>query len=272
MGKESILIVGHPASGKTTFIAQLYTRLGLGESKIKLLKSPENIKAIKDAVDSLAGGEEAETTSATDYAELNLNIEVNGQIIDLVCPDYGGEQVNNITALMEIDENWEKLLESNRWLLFIRPNEITHDYDLSVTSYEDILTKKSEETIMPGLSKQSKFIELLQSMLFIKGYGIKQSIKKPSLTIVLTCWDELNTKEKPIEILQEKLPLLLDFLKTIWSDDSFRVLGLSAQEFPLKEQENKDKYLDNLPENYGYMIDIDGKKDSDITKVIQLAF
>ncbi len=54
MGKESILIVGHPASGKTTFIAQLYTRLGIGQSKIKLLKAPENIKAIKDAVDSLA--------------------------------------------------------------------------------------------------------------------------------------------------------------------------------------------------------------------------
>lgn len=269
MAKESILIVGHPASGKTTFIAQLYTRLGLKESKIKLCKAPNNIKAIKDAVDSLARGKEPETTSATDYAELILNIEVNGQVIDLVCPDYGGEQVNDITDLMEINENWEKLLDSNRWLLFIRPNDIVHDYDLSVTSYKEISSTKSKEVIMPVLSKQSRLIELLQSMLYIKGLGVKQPISKPSLTIVLTCWDELNTKEKPLTILQEKLPLLLNFTKTIWDERSFKVLGLSAQEFSLKNQKEQDKYLDNLPENYGYMIDIEGKRTSDITDIIR---
>lgn len=122
---DSILIIGHPESGKTTFLAQFFTRVKKRKSSIKLSKTPENIKAITDAVKRLAAGKETTTTPASENLELVLPINVNGIHIDLVCPDYGGEQVNQLTELMEINDNWRKLVDnSDRWVLFIRPYKI----------------------------------------------------------------------------------------------------------------------------------------------------
>ena len=269
---NSILIIGHPESGKTTFLAQFFTRIKKRRSSIKLSKTPENIKAITDAVKMLAEGKEPTPTSADENVELVLPIKVDGINIDLVCPDYGGEQVNDLTALMEIDNNWEKLVNSSdRWILFIRPDKITPEYDLSISSYEEIETKKSTSFTPPELSEQSEFIELLQVLLYTKNIGIKHPIVAPKLSITLACWDELKTNKKPAQILQEKLPMLLHFVETVWEKGSFEIFGLSAQEFPLTTQEAKDKYLDELPENFGYMIDQEGVKDKDITKLVKMA-
>jgi GTPase SAR1 family protein len=102
---NSILIIGHPKSGKTTFLAQFYTRVTKRKSSITLSKTPNNIKAITDAVKRLASGEEPITTPAHENVELVLPLNIDDEIIDLVCPDYGGEQVNNLTELMEINDN-----------------------------------------------------------------------------------------------------------------------------------------------------------------------
>lgn len=267
---DSILIIGHPASGKTTFIAQFLTRVKKRNSSIKLTKIPENIKPISDAITRLANGEEPTTTSADENVELVLPLEIDGIKIDLVCPDYGGEQVNDITEFMEVDNKWGSLLKSSdRWILFVRPQEIMHEYDLSISSYEEIKIGKSTDFKSPGLSLQSKFIELLQALLYTKNKGLKHIIVKPTLSITLTCWDELKTKKKPVQVLKEKLPMLLLFVETVWGKESFDVFGLSAQEFPLDTSEAKKKYQDELPENFGYMIDQEGKKDKDITKIVK---
>jgi hypothetical protein len=268
---DSILIIGPPNSGKTTFIAQFLTRVKKRKNSISLLKMPENIEAITDAVKQLAKGESPTPTSAGNHVKLILPIKVNDKDIQLVCPDYGGEQVNNITEFMEIDEHWTKLLgSSDRWILFIRPHSITCEYDLSKSSYEEVSAEKSVDTSSPALSEQSRFIELLQSLLYAKNIGVKELIGTPSLCIVLTCWDELDGNETPIEVLQSKLPLLLHFIETVWHREAFRVLGLSSQEFSLDTPEAKDKYQDELPENFGYMIDQGGNIDNDITNLIKI--
>ena len=269
---ESILIIGHPASGKTTFLAQFFTRVMQRKSSITLSKFPENINAIISAQNQLALGEETETTPAYENVKLILPINVNGERVDLVCPDYGGEQVNNLTSLMEIDDNWMGLVNSsNRWLLFIRPEKITSEYDLSISSYEEIEKTKSTTFTIPGLSDQSKFIELLQVLLYAKNKGIKHRIVIPKLFIVLNCWDELKTSNKPVQVLQERAPLLRHFIETIWEKEAFEIFGLSAQEFPLTTSEAKNKYLNELPENFGYIVDREGIQDKDITKLITIA-
>ena len=269
---KTILIIGHPKSGKTTFFAQFFTRVRKRKSCITLYKAPVSIKAITNAEKRLAAGEEPSTTSADENVELVLPIAVKGQNFDLVCPDYGGEQVNNLTDLMEVDSNWHKLVNSsNRWLLFIRPHHITPEYDLSVSSYDYIEKTKSDVIEIPVLSTQSKFIELIQTLLYVKSKRTKQPILEPKLSVVLTCWDELITEKTPYQVLEEKLPLLLHYIETIWIGDSVKIFGLSAQEFPLITQEAKDKYQDELPENFGYIINPEGKKDNDITKLVEMA-
>lgn len=270
---KSVLIIGKPASGKTTFLAQFLTRVTKGKSKVKLISMPDNIKAISDAQKSLSSGEEPATTQSDKNVELNLSLDIDGNNVQLSCPDYGGEQISAHTELMEIDKTWQKLVKgSHNWLLFIRASKISPEYDLSVTSYETVEKDKSDVHKELVLSEQSSYIELIQSLLYAKGVGVRQERKLPKLVIVITCWDELNNELTPKEVLIEKLPMFNNMIEAMWNRQKLSVLGLSAQEFPLKDDiEASDKYLDDLPESFGYMVTEEGNKDKDITRLIDWA-
>ncbi|MDH5730179.1 MAG: ATP-binding protein, partial [Gammaproteobacteria bacterium] len=162
---NEILIVGPPSSGKTTFLAQLYGRLIDKNGKLKLASAPENIDGIKSAYDRLAGGEETETTPSTDNLEVKIPVIHEGRKFVLHCKDYGGEQVRDLVASMEYDQTWiDRVKTNDRWILFIRPSEIEHRFDLSKKGYAE---KDSKElsALISGTSEQSQFIELVQVLL-----------------------------------------------------------------------------------------------------------
>jgi GTPase SAR1 family protein len=270
---DSLLIIGRPASGKTTFLAQFLTRVRKKKSRIKLLKASENIKAISEAQRRLAAGKEPNTTAADSNEDLVLPLMLNNTEIQLSCPDYGGEQINSLMESMAIEPRWQKYVDgSASWLIFIRPSHISSAYDLTVSTYENIHGIKSENSLTPELSEQSQFIELVQALLYAKKVGIKNRISSPRLIIALTCWDELDTNKTPKAFLQEKMPLFLQLVESNWERSKFEIFGLSAQEFSLIDNpDGSDKYLDELPENIGYLILPDGKRDNDITKLIESA-
>lgn len=268
---NEILIIGPPRSGKTTFLAQLYGRLIDKKGKLQLASAPENIDGIKSAYNRLADGEETESTPSTDNLEVKIPVIHEGQEFVLHCKDYGGEQVRDLVALMEYDKTWiDRAKTNDRWILFIRPSEIEHRFDLSKKGYA---VKDQKETKAPSLatSDQSQFIELLQILLHARGTGMKAPIDTPRLLIALTCWDELNTNLRPEEILQQKMPLFAHFVKANWLPGAFKTVGVSAQEFPLKTDEARDKYLDEMPQNFGFLVLDDNPKEKDLTRLIEKA-
>ncbi|GAB3786488.1 hypothetical protein GCM10028818_49980 [Spirosoma horti] len=268
---NEILIIGPPGSGKTTFLAQLYGRLVGKKGKLHLAFAPENIDGIKSAYNRLADGIETEPTSHTDNLEVKIPVIHEGQEFVLHCKDYGGEQVRDLVAMMEYDKTWiERARTNDRWILFIRPSEIEHRFDLSKKGYA---VKDQNETKAPlsGTSDQARFIELLQVLLHARGTGMKDPIDTPRLLIALTCWDELNTDLRPEEILQQKMPLFANFLLANWLPGAFNIVGVSAQEFPLKTDEARDKYLDEMPQNFGYLVLDDSPREKDLTRLIEKA-
>lgn len=268
---NEILIIGPPKSGKTTFLAQLYGRLIDKKGKLQLASAPENIEGIKSAYDRLADGKETESTPATDNLEVKIPVIHEGQEFVLHCKDYGGEQVRDLTALMEYDKTWINRAKTNdRWILFIRPSEIEHRFDLSMKGYA---AKDQRETISPisGTSDQAQFIELMQVLLHARGTGMKEPIDNPRLLITLTCWDELSTDLTPEEILQQKMPLFTQFIGANWLPDASKTIGVSAQEFPLKTDEARNKYVDEMPQNFGYLVLDDSPKEKDLTRLIEEA-
>ncbi|MBA2883222.1 GTPase SAR1 family protein [Desulfosalsimonas propionicica] len=268
---NEILIIGPPRSGKTTFLAQLYGRLMDKKGKLQLASAPENIDGIKSAYDRLAEGKETESTPSTDNLEVKIPVIHEGQEFVLHCKDYGGEQVRDLVAMMEYDKTWiDRAKTNDRWILFIRPSEIEHRFDLSKKGYA---VKDPKETNSPiyGTSDQSQFIELVQVLLHARGTGMKDLIDTPPLLIALTCWDELNTDSTPEEILQQKLPLFTQFIAANWLPGAVEIIGVSAQEFPLKTDEARDKYLDEMPQNLGYLVLDDSPKEKDLTRLIEKA-
>jgi len=268
---NEILIIGPPRSGKTTFLAQLYGRLMDKKGKLQLASAPENIDGIKSAYNRLSDGEETGSTPSTDNLEVKIPVIYEGQEFVLHCKDYGGEQVRDLVALMEYDKTWiDRAKTNDRWILFIRPSEIEHRFDLSKKGYA---VKDPKETNSPisGTSDQSQFIELVQVLLHARGTGMKDLIDTPRLLIALTCWDELSTDLTPEEILQQKMPLFTHFIASNWLPEAFKIIGVSAQEFPLKTDEARDKYLDEMPQNFGYLVLDDSPKEKDLTRLIEKA-
>jgi GTPase SAR1 family protein len=268
---KEILIIGPPRSGKTTFLAQLYGRLIDKKGKLQLASAPENIDGIKSAYDRLAEGEETESTPSTDNLEVKISVIHEEQEFVLHCKDYGGEQVRDLVALMEYDKTWiDRAKTNDRWILFIRPSEIEHRFDLSKKGYA-VKDRKATNALIFGTSDQSQFIELIQVLLHARGTGMKERIDTPRLLIALTCWDELSTDSTPQQILQQKMPLFAHFIETNWLPGAIKIIGISAQEFSLKTDETRDKYLDEMPQNFGYLVLDDNPKEKDLTRIIEKA-
>ncbi|CAA9200820.1 TRAFAC clade GTPase domain-containing protein [Flavobacterium collinsii] len=272
---KSILLIGKPHSSKTVFLSQLYSRLQKKKSNLKLYKAVEDLTPIYAAREALSSGEEPQTTPAEESVKFYLPIQFSAGQVDLRCPEYGGEQVQSIVQNREVNKEWKSSIEdSNSWVLFIRLNNINKSLDLSDITYSEEHKKgvgRSEAVIEDKISDQSFFIELLQILLHFKGHDYHILNEKVKLTVVLTCWDEMNTTDKPYDILKSKLPLLLNFVESNWSSELLKIVGLSAQGFPLDTIENKEKYLTEGPEQFGYLVLSDGTQSNDITQLIEEA-
>jgi hypothetical protein len=271
---KPLLIIGKPHSSKTVFIAQFYSRLQKRKSKLSLYKPVDDLSAITAAREALANGEEPEATNTERSVNLILPIQFGEQQIDLVCPDYGGEQINTILTSREVDKKWlDAIKGSDNWIFFIRLNNISEQLDISKITVTDEHTQGSGEVaeIPFSISDQSALIELLQIFLHSKEHDYHFKNSRIKLTVVLTCWDELETKEKPKQVLQRNLPLLLNFIESNWKADKLKIIGLSAQGFPLNSEENKEKYQIEGSENFGYLIKEDGQETTDITELISEA-
>lgn len=292
---KSLLIIGKPFSSKTVFMTQFYTRLLKKKSKLVLHEAIENLSFLSTSKAKLAEGELPISTPTELNEQVMLPVRYNEQVIHLDCPDYGGEQIDKIIAERELDENWIKAIKkSDNWIIFIRPTGINKSNDLSnaLISKENIENKhqeeaKADETIKNDnqplnnietkqdidtptyqISDQSGFIELLQILLDTKSNNLLVKNKTTKLTIVLTCWDELDTNETPETVLKNHFPLLFDFIDSIWDKENFKTIGLAALEFDLKIPENKEKYEIDGPESYGYIVHENGQQSKDLTELV----
>jgi hypothetical protein len=271
-----LLVIGGPNAGKTHYGGQLLGRLNHGEGQLKMLGAPVNITPFEEVLKALGQGRTAAHTAMNVYHEVILPVGTDRKSpLELVFPDYNGEEVKAMMEQRHITRDWQvRLAGSAGWLLFIRLELIR--------TYEDILSRPSArvgaDSTAPNndfrWTDQAYYVELLQLLLFIKGVGTLTKVKKPALTVVLSCWDELNedrTKDvTPSELLSKIMPLFSEFIGSIWDDQHLCVIGLSALGKALQETETDEGYKDLGPENFGYIIGQDGARSADLTLPITL--
>ena len=267
----SLLIIGKPHSSKTVFITQLYSRLQKGKGQVTLSHPVDDLTPITSPRERIAQGNEPETTPTIKSVNLKLPIKYKEKEFELHCPDYGGEQINRIITTRQLDRRWKTAIKkSDSWILFIRINSISLHRDISTSN----VAKESTASEIEGkgdlysMTEQSSLIELLQIILDSKDYDYHFKNSKVKLTVVLTCWDELQTSQKPVQVLKENLPLLLAFIESNWNRNMLKIIGLSAQGFSLEKAENKEKYEIEGPENFGFVIKEDGSDTPDLTELI----
>ncbi|MFT7036825.1 MAG: hypothetical protein ACJA2S_005365 [Cyclobacteriaceae bacterium] len=275
MEKHNILIIGGPNTGKTHFGIQLYERINSRQFEFKIdpQNRPSDLSIFEDGLKNIYNGKRAAHTeaSANRSIELKITDEKNSEV-KLAFPDYAGEQITSIVDNRKVNDLWQDYIEnSTSWVLFIRLNELTTLEDIvnkGIPSAEEIQKRNSQPPPVK-ISEAAFYVELIQTLAYIKGLSTYSPIVEPNLTVVLSCWDELDLPEDqvPSTLLQERLPMLFDFLNNNWQNESLSIMGLSSTEKSLTDDPNED-FMDKEPINFGYFVDKGGSRNKDLTSLI----
>ena len=275
MEKHNILIIGGPNTGKTHFCIQLYERVNSRQFEFKIdpQNRPSDLSIFEDGLKNIYNGTRAAhtETGANRSIELIITDEKNSEV-KLAFPDYAGEQITSIVDNRKVNDLWLDYIEnSTSWVLFIRFNELTPLEDIvnkGIPSPEEIQKRNSQPPPVK-ISDAAFYVELLQTLVYIKGLSTFSPIVQPNLTVVLSCWDEPELPEGlvPSALLQERLPMLFDFLNNNWQNESLSIIGLSSTEKSLTDDPDED-FMDKEPINFGYFIDKGGSRNKDLTSLI----
>lgn len=274
---KKILIIGMSKMGKTHFGAQLFGRLKNGQNAFKLGKTPGDLSLFQDVLDNLNEGLPGKHTDVRLHETIILPIvSPHGAALELVYPDYGGEQLRHIIEQRKVNVSWRRQIEeSTHWFLFIRLDMIEKISDVTQKFYQQIDGESearvpTAENITDLKTETSAFyVELMQAFLYFK--GIQRSQKgKPRLTVLLSCWDRpgIATQAIPAAVLREKMPMFYNFLEANWSDSSLSVLGLSSLSRDLIPTKPDVDFATDGPEQFGYYVTEEGTQCRDLTGLL----
>lgn len=292
----SLLIVGGTKAGKTHYGGQLLRRLESKMHPLRINGVPSDLTPFYEVLESLSEGRSAPHTPTTFYRESVWNVRHDplGYDAELVWPDYGGEQIEDIVRHRHITLPWiERIRQSRGWLFFVRPSIINMPEDILVrprgvdhmrSDSEDAVTDDVPEhtkiidaepqedgaSVNLSLSTQAGLVELLQALLFVKHVGSSSKINNPSLVVVMSCLDEIESKPqemgtKPVELLKDRLPLLNQFIQSTWYSENVDVFGLSALGKALDAHVSDESFKENGPERQGWCVEPDGQLSNDLT-------
>ena len=281
--ERSILLIGESNVGKTHYGAQFLKCLIVKECSLQMSGDPTNIEAFNNALTCLGEGKATAHTPSEAYLESvwPVTSDEGGQA-ELIWPDYGGEQVSSLVAQRRIPVKWkERVMGATDWVLMLRLLSIRIEEDLLSRPLQTLFERNKENNQFKAsgqpagaeqsdvfeISDQSRAIELLQILLYFSKANLDQPLKQPRLTILLSCWDELETTELPEQLLASRLPMLWSFLSSNWMYPE--VYGLSALGRPLSIDSPDEDYEMQGPEEFGYVILPDGSRNKDITLPIQ---
>ena len=266
--EKSILLIGESDVGKSHYGGQLLKRLMQEDGLIRMDGAATNLEPFQAVMARLDAGLSAGHTPTATYHESRWPIIYGEQHrADLIWPDYGGEQINNIIDERRLHHVWlSRITQSSAWLLLVRLQKIRAVADIFSRPIAS-LKGRSTEARSAGLSDQARLIELLQVLSYMWSTSNERLGRLPRLVVLLTCWDEMESPGKPIDELYERLPMFGDFVASNWDDSLF--LGLSALGRALDKQEPDEEYIAKGSEQFGYVVLEDGTHSPDLTLPIR---
>ena len=261
---KSILLIGESGVGKSHYGGQLLKRLMQEDGRIRMDGAATNLEPFEAVMARLDAGVSADHTATAVYNESCWPVvDDEGRKAHLIWPDYGGEQIKNIIDKRRLPHVWlRRIAQSSVWLLLIRPQKTRVDDDIFSRPLTSLKGSGRESREVP-LSDQARLVELLQMLMYAQATSDGHVGRLPRLVVLLTCWDEMESPGKPIDVLQDRLPMFGDFVASRWRDWS--VLGLSALERALHKVEPDEGYITRGSEQFGYVVLEDGVRSPDLT-------
>ena len=233
------LLVGLPASGKTTFVAALWHVITSQDvdGALALDSLEPSVEHLNELSSRWNSFEEANRTSSN--AENISAIRIGSsseEPIRIVVPDLAGESIQQSL----VDRRWkpefsEFVRGSTGVLLFVHPGKIRQawsiadaidvaDEELQPASGADMANESAEREWRPdNVPTDVELVDLLQ---LLCGHIDKQRFR---LAVIVSAWDLVDDQGPPSKWLAKELPLLEQFLISARSQIDLRVYGVSAQ-------------------------------------------
>ncbi len=245
MSPHNYLLIGLPATGKTSFLAALWYSIQQDEVKtaLKLKNLDGDSTYLNKICDSWLEYKPVgrNQTDIETFVSMQL-IERNGdQEVHLTFPDISGETFKQQWASRHLTESFQNCIKSaDGGLLFIHPKSILHPLRISqIANLAGLLEEDEEQARADGKTpnppstpwdiekapSQVQIVELLQFL------AANQYFKAPfKLTIVISAWDEASSSGlNPSVWIEQQLPLLAQYLSSHKDKFTVSYCGISAQ-------------------------------------------
>ena len=262
------LVLGGFGTGKTTLLVQLFGRMQSAGGRLRVVSAPASLAPVRDGLASLAQGRPvSHTPSGVEVIQELVAETSDGDRIEILIPDYAGETLDAIVENRRVPE-WCRAhcAGSSRWLLLVRVERMEEIPDF-VSAGSQLAGSLEDSTTQ--LPLDMRLVELLQILSHERQRFAADRVR-PSLAVVLSCWDEITAGSPgrvPAQVLAERMPLLSAFLETNWVSAGSAVFGLSAQGRALVESAPDEDFVDRGPERMGYLIRPDGSQTDDLTEL-----
>ena len=279
-----VLMLGGANTGKSTFLVQLYGRMAARMGQLVSRSAPADLKPISDGLQRLASGIPLEHTRTSAY-HLMQHLPAathDGHPVDFNIPEYAGETLDDLVRSHRIPENWRSsIAESDQWLLFVRLEQFGQLPELLHRPIKEPEAVLSSTTLSPRSATASdgdtelpldmRLVELLQMLLHERGARPRGEVSKPFLSVLLSCWDELDLtgQSSPASVAEERIPLLYSYVRSAWREDAVEFLGLSSQGRSLMVGTPDEDFVDVGPECHGYVVTGAGARDPDLTRIVR---
>ena len=271
-----VLVLGGPSVGKSTFLLQLYGRIIGGDGALSIRSAPESLGVISNGLERLQQGLPVSHTPHGTDANLELQAKDKyGRPVEITVPEYAGEDLRRVGDGHRLPERWNQLsADCDHWLVMVRlslypevPDLITRPIGEVARTHE--LTDSKDLTTDQPLPIDMLTVELLQVLQHARRQSAHGADASLQVTLVLSCWDELDLADGtiPKEVAHEKLALIDSYCVNQWGS-TYRVRGLSSQGRPLSETSPSDDFIDHGPQGMGWFVDERGERDNDLTELI----
>ncbi len=235
--KGTAVMLGLPASGKTTYLAALWHQLESAEISTafvaeRLQPDREYLNSIRDGW--LAFEELRRTTLTSEHSTLlHLQHVATKAQFDLSIPDVAGERFAQQWLDRRLPSDYVRLLEQCFGvLLFVHCRQVERVW--TIPAHEPKAGARPMIEWDPNHAPtQVQLVDLLQSAQLI----LKRS-RVLRVGVVISAWDEVEERITPRSWIAKHLPLLDQFLKANTETVKSAIFGVSAIGGSLDDRES----------------------------------
>lgn len=278
MTERTIALIGGPATGKTNFLARLWTSLRKGGGALSAPNIPEDIVYVEDAVKHLLAAEFAPRTrekGISGMLEIPILFKgsVDAEAAVLQVPDVMGEEWEGAVNNREIKpEIFDVLSEAYGALLFVRVLSPLNKEPLDWVNAQALLA--SPINVAEASAEIPTQVSLCELVSFLE-HTTPSEVRPRKVAVMITGWDLLDVDKSnagPLEFLASEFPMFAGKLKDTAHLD-VQVFGISVVGGDLNsDPEFKEKFIDMDLNDTGYVVtdyDRGVLKNPDITEPLR---